>query len=138
MIARLQNNGLAVEERRGQMFEVRVGPTYEDAAGEYRTELEEWAPIIQRTYDLMARMNSQRAVVAASVHFAAGALQERLERTPTSTEVAQAVEEWKMRRQPFPPRPEIFRALVALATRGWVHVEPDDAVAPYAAELVNV
>ena len=138
MIARLQNNGLAMEERRGQMFEVRVGPTYEDAAREYRTELEEWAPIIQRTYDLMARMNSQRAEVAASVHFAAGALQERLERTPTSTEVVQAVEEWKMRRQPFPPRPEIFRALVALATRGWVHVEPDDAVAPYAAELVNV
>ena len=86
----------------------------------------------------MARMNSQRAEVAASVHFAAGALQERLERTPTSTEVVQAVEEWKMRWQPFPPRPEIFRALVALATRGWVHVEPDDAAAPYAAELANV
>ena len=42
-----------------------------------------------------------------------------------------------LRRQPFPSRPEIFRALVALATRGWVHVEPDDAVAPYAAELTN-
>ncbi len=37
MLARLQNNGLAVERQRGNMFEVRVGPTYRDAVAQFRS-----------------------------------------------------------------------------------------------------
>src|SRR5664280_2789956 len=43
-----------------------------------------------------------------------------------------------------PSRPHPSPAAIDLgptyedAARGWVHVEPDDAVAPYAAELANV
>lgn len=136
MLARLQNNGLAVERRRGKMFEVRVGPTYRDAVDRFRGRMEVWRSAVERTVDLMSRMNSQTAEVAASVHFAANTLRQRHGRRPTTLEVIDAVEKWKVRRKPPLEREAIVRALIVLALRRWVDVELDADLEPLVEELV--
>ncbi|HEU5156040.1 MAG TPA: macro domain-containing protein [Streptosporangiaceae bacterium] len=136
MVARLQNNGLAIERQRGNMFEVRVGPTYRDAVAHLRERMEEWRPAVERTVDLMSRMNTQTAEVAASVHFAAMSLQQRYARKPSTLEVVEAVEKWKVRRKPPLSRESIIQALIVLALRGWVNVELDEELKPLVDKFV--
>lgn len=136
-VARLQNNGLAVERQAGNMFEVLVGPTYRDAVASYRDNLEQWRPAVDRTVDLMARMNTTTAEVAATVHYAAGALAGELGRRPNASEVIHAVEQWKMRRQPAVHRSDIVDALAVLGLRGWLDVELDDDAAVLIDELID-
>lgn len=136
MIGRLQNNGLAVERQRGQMFEVTVGPTYADAVDRYRDALEPWRPIVDRTVDLMARLSTQEAEAAASVHFAAATLQQRWMRNPTSQEVIAAVEKWKIRRTPPLTRQVILEALVTLALHRWIQVDLDEELQSTVEDLV--
>jgi O-acetyl-ADP-ribose deacetylase (regulator of RNase III)/uncharacterized protein YukE len=136
MVGRLQNNGLAIERQRGQMFEVRVGPTYRDAVAEFRSLMQPWRSAVDRTADLLARMNTQTAEAAASVHFAAGALEERDGQRPTASQVIESVEQWKIRRKPPLTRESIVDALVVLALQGWIQVDLDDATKALVEDLV--
>jgi uncharacterized protein YwgA/O-acetyl-ADP-ribose deacetylase (regulator of RNase III) len=136
MLARLQNNGLAVERQRGNMFEVRVGPSYRDAVTQFRDRMEAWRPAVERTVDLMSRMNTQTAEIAASVDFTTSSLQQRYGRRPRAREVVDAVEKWKIRRKPPVLRESIVEALVVLALRGWVDVQLDQEFEPLVEELV--
>lgn len=137
MVARLQNNGLAVERQSGKMFEMRVGPTYRDAVAHYRDRMEGWRSAVERTVDLMSRMNTTTAEVAASVHFAANDLMRTRGHVPTATEVVEAVEVWKARRQPPLTRESIVQALAVLAMRGWIDVELDEQIEPMVEALVT-
>lgn len=136
-VARLQNNGLAVERQAGKMFEVRVGPTYRDAVANYRDTMEQWRPAVDRTVDLMCRMNTTTAEVAATVHFAASSLADELGRRPTASEVIAFVEQWKMRRQPAVQRSDIVDALAVLGLRGWLNVDLDEEAAKLIDELIE-
>ena len=113
-IARLQNNGLAIEEQRGNLFEIRVGPTYPDAVENYRGRMEAWRQAVDRTADLMARMNTSTAEVAATVHYVAAELADQYGRRPTAAEVITEVETWKARRKPPVTRRAIVEALTVL------------------------
>lgn len=136
MVAQLQNNGLAIEQQRGKMFEVRVGPAYRDAVANFRDQMEPWRAAVERTVDLMSRMNSTTAEVAASVHFVTASLRQRFDRKPSTTEVVRAVEKWKANRKPALNRELILDAVVVLALRGWVDVELDDEIEPLVEKLV--
>jgi O-acetyl-ADP-ribose deacetylase (regulator of RNase III)/uncharacterized protein YwgA len=125
-IARLQNNGLAVEEQRGNLFEIRVGPTYRDAVENYRDRMEPWRDAVERTADLMARMNASTAEVAATVHYTAVELENQRGRRPTAMEVITEVEHWKARRKPPLERRAIVEALTVLGLRGWLDVDLDE------------
>jgi hypothetical protein len=125
-ITALVNNGLIREERLGRMFAVRVGPTFPDARRAYEGELKKWGAAMERIVDLFMRMNTQRAEVAATVHYAARELQRKLSRVPAETAIVQAVMEWKMRR-----RPPLDPKEVAIATRnlnllGWIRAMPSE------------
>jgi uncharacterized protein YwgA/O-acetyl-ADP-ribose deacetylase (regulator of RNase III) len=135
-VGRLQNNGLAIERQLGRMFEVRVGPTYRDAVSRYRDRLELWREAVDRTADLLARMSTETAEVAATVHFAATSLLKQHERRPTASEVVDAVEAWKIRRRPPLSRDAILDALVILALRGWVDIELDEATEAFVEQVV--
>lgn len=135
-LGRLQNNGLAMEQQRGNMLEVRVGPTYRDAVATFREHMEPWRTAVERTFDLMTRMNTSTAEVAASVHFVANDLGERLGRRPTALEVVEGVERWKVRRNPPLERDTILDALVVLALQGWIDVELDEELVPVVEALV--
>lgn len=136
MIARLQNNGLLIERQLGRMFEVRVGPTYREAVAAYREQMEPWRPVVTRTVDLMARMDSRTAEVAASVHFETERLTASHGRKPTAREVVDAVAEWKIRREPPVTRESIIEALVLLALGRWIDVELDKDLEPVVDQLV--
>jgi len=122
---RLENNGLAREHQQGRMFEVKVGPTYADAVNRYRDQLERWRPAVERTVDLLLRMNTGQVEVAASVHYVARSLAARYERQPTATEVLTGVERWKVNRKPPITQQRIIQAIELLAMRRWIEVELD-------------
>jgi hypothetical protein len=135
LTAQLQNNGLVAEVRRGNMIETRVGSTFSDAKRHYMTELQQWEAAIARVVDLVARFDSRRAEVAGSVHYVANALWSRFGRRPTTTEVIEYVEKWKIRRKPPILHDDIVRSVVELAAMQWIDVEADDAVAGVLTEL---
>jgi len=73
--SRLINNGLISENRQGNMFEVKVGPTFDDARKVYAENLNQWEPIIEKVVDLFMRMNTHQAEIVATVLFAARSLE---------------------------------------------------------------
>ena len=135
-VGRMQNNGLIIERHRGRMFEVLSGPALGDARAGYKDQLEQWSDLIENIVDLAARFNNREAEIAATVHYTADDLRNRLGRTPSISEVISAVEEWKRGRQPKVTRDDILRAIVNLGTRGWLIVEPDSATEGDVASMV--
>jgi O-acetyl-ADP-ribose deacetylase (regulator of RNase III)/uncharacterized protein YwgA len=127
-LARLQDNGLVHEERRGQMFEVTVGPTFAAARAQTQDFLIQWREVVERVSNLVARFHTRQAEVAATVHYAASDLGARLNRAPCASEVLKAVEQWTIRRKPPFKHDDISQAIVSLATQGWIEVVPDASV----------
>jgi O-acetyl-ADP-ribose deacetylase (regulator of RNase III)/uncharacterized protein YwgA len=123
-LTRLVNNGLIREEHMGQMFAVRVGPTFADARAAYQHEIERWSEIIDKLADLFMRMRTNQAEVAATVHFAAKALTDRTHETPTETEVLAEVKQWKQKRRPPLNEAEVALAIRNLNMLGWLHAKP--------------
>ncbi len=135
-LARLQDNGLVCEERRGRMFEVLVGPTYVGARAQTQDSLTQWREVINRVSNLFARFTTRQAEVAATVHYAAAELQIKLGRAPFASEVHTAVEQWKIRRKPPFIHDEISQAIVSLAMQEWIEIVPDASVEEVIEELV--
>ena len=135
-VGRMQNNGLIIERPQGRMLEVLSGPALDDARTSYKDQLAQWGDLIDRIVDLAARFDTRGAEIAATVHYAADDLHDRLGRAPTIAEVISAVEEWKSRRQPKVTRDDILRAIVNLGTRGWLSVEPDSATEQAVEDMV--
>ncbi|GAF83627.1 unnamed protein product [marine sediment metagenome] len=102
VITRLVNNGLIREERLGRMFAVKVGPTFQDACKAYETELSNWRDKIEQLVDLLVRMQTKQAELAATVHFAAKSLGEQQKSKPSEADVLAEVMRWKRRRRPPP------------------------------------
>ncbi|MGH3941862.1 MAG: hypothetical protein ACRDTG_25205, partial [Pseudonocardiaceae bacterium] len=114
-----------------------VGPTYEDARREYNKDLQRWESKIRRVADLLTRFDSNKAEAAATVHFAATALREKNSQAPEAADVIDAVERWKVRRRPPLRRENIGRAVVNLATQGWINVFPDESIEQFVDELMS-
>jgi uncharacterized protein YwgA len=122
--SRLINNGLVTEQRLGQMIEMRSGPTYEDARSAFKDALAGWSHEIDKVVDLFARMPTDHAEVAATVHFAATELRNRRDRPPTEQEVLDEVKQWKARRRPPMSETDIIAATEQLALLRWIEVLP--------------
>jgi O-acetyl-ADP-ribose deacetylase (regulator of RNase III)/uncharacterized protein YwgA len=124
LITRLVNNAIIREERRGSMFSVRVGPTFDDARKAYEADLKQWEPIIEDIADLFLRMRTQQAEVAATVHFATKSLIQNSERKPSEREVLAKVLQWKQKRRPPLHETEIALTIRNLSMLGWLDIEP--------------
>ncbi len=126
---RLVNNGLVIESRRGNMFEIRTGPTYGDAVERYRSKLERWREALERTADLLVRVSTaSEAEVLASADFVARELTARSQRQqrepPTEQDVVVGVLDWKIRRKPPLEEAEVAAAVRKLNVLGWVDLKP--------------
>lgn len=121
IIARLENNGLIREERRGNMLHVRPGPAYLDALRVFKPALQDWAEQLGKIADLFLRMNTRRAEVAATVHFAAHHLLKDLE-DGSEMDVLKAVRDWKERRKPSLDDAEIASSIRNLNILSWLDV----------------
>lgn len=124
LVTKLVNNGLLQENRIGRMFAVRPGPTYHDAKGIYRKDLERWDPLIERIADLFLRVHTHEAEVAATVHFAARSLALDAGNKPSEMEVFEEVKRWKQKRRPPIEEVEIARTIRSLNLLGWLGAQP--------------
>jgi uncharacterized protein YwgA len=123
LITRLVNNSLIREERLGQMFAVKPGPTYEDAAKAYAKEIERWEPIIDQVTDLFLRMRTQQAEVAATVYFVARQLAESSRSKPSESQVLEEVKRWKQKRRPPLEETEVAQSIRSLNVLGWIDAD---------------
>jgi O-acetyl-ADP-ribose deacetylase (regulator of RNase III)/uncharacterized protein YwgA len=125
-LTRLVNNGVLTESRVGRMLAVQPGPSFPDAAARYHANIAPYEQAIQRVTDLLARLDSAETELAASVHFAATALQTELRRIPTEREVLEKIQRWKRRRTPPLNDPDVIAAIRDLAALGWIEVTTTD------------
>jgi uncharacterized protein YwgA/O-acetyl-ADP-ribose deacetylase (regulator of RNase III) len=124
VLTRLINNGLIVEQKRGRMLATNVGPTYVDARKSYERFLAQWRDQIAAVADLVVRMNTDDAELAATVHFAAKNLRGQEGRQPSELEVLRYVQNWKQRRRPPLKDTDIALAIRRLNILGWLDVKP--------------
>jgi uncharacterized protein YwgA len=126
VLSKLINNGLIVERKLGQMLATSVGPTYADAKRGYEAFLTQWEPQISKVVDLIVRMNTDDAEIAATVHFAASRLREDHGKQPTETEILNYVKQWKLRRRPPLNDTDVALAIRRLNVLGWIDALPSD------------
>jgi O-acetyl-ADP-ribose deacetylase (regulator of RNase III)/uncharacterized protein YwgA len=124
LIGRLQNHGLIVEHRLGNMFNVHVGRTYDDARKAYEKALREFEPVIEKTADLFMRLETNQAELVATVLFAARALYHQKRQPPAEREVLTAIMQWKQKRRPPLRESDVASTIRNLAALGWLNVTP--------------
>lgn len=125
-ITHLLNNGLIEETRQGQMFEVRLGRTFDAAKRAFPRDLARYEAQIHQLTDLFARMRTRDAEVAATVHFAAGELSSEGTGDPSEQEIVDAVMQWKQKRRPPLDRAAVSEAVRGLNALGWLRASPSD------------
>lgn len=126
VLTRLVNNGVLKETQRGQLLQLRPGPTFSDARVQFQSTVDKHDAAITRVADLMGRLDTNRTEIAASVHFAANVVANELNRRPTEDEVLAKVLRWKQRRRPPLDVASVAAAIRDLAMLGWIDVEPSD------------
>ncbi len=126
MVTLLQNNALISEDRhaRSGMFQVKLGKTYPDAVKRFHDQLSRWERQIERVVDLMLRMQSRQAEIAATVHFAWSSLKKAGNEKPTVRELFDEVGRWKRGRRPAVTDQEIAESIANLSTLGWISIQP--------------
>jgi uncharacterized protein YwgA len=123
LTTRLVNNGLVTESRLGRMFAVHVGPTYRDARSVFRSQLMEWDPIIDKVTDLLVRMNTEQAEIAATVHFVARNVTNQKGRRPREDEVLAEVMNWKQKRRPPLNEFQVAHSIRSLNLLSWLDAQ---------------
>ncbi|CAI4034030.1 Macro domain protein [Nitrospira tepida] len=123
--AKLINNGLLQEERRGKMFMVTVGPNFTRIRQKYASFFEQWNTILDKTVDLFTRVNTDQAELIATVLFAASELAGEKRELPSETEVLDTVLHWKQKRRPPLDQKTVASTIRNLATLRWLSVTAD-------------
>jgi O-acetyl-ADP-ribose deacetylase (regulator of RNase III)/uncharacterized protein YwgA len=137
VLTRLVNNGVLTETQRGQLLQLRPGPTFNDARVRFRATLDEQEAAIASVADLMGRLDTNRTEIAASVHFASAVVSRELGRRPTEDEVLAKVMRWKQRRRPPLDSEAVAAAIRDLAMLGWIDVERSESL-PVADDVLTV
>jgi O-acetyl-ADP-ribose deacetylase (regulator of RNase III) len=125
--SKLENNGVLTEVPGQSLFRLKPGPEYRNAVLAYRPFLETHSTAIERVADLMLRLTTHQAEVAATVHFAALTLARRGQGRPSEMDVLAFIREWKHDRL---RDDEIAAAIRSLATQGWLAIEPSPEMLP--------
>ncbi len=124
--SKLINSNLLQEERFGKMFEIQVGPGFETARKRYKSLLEKYIPIIEKTADLFMRVDTTQAEALATVLFTATELKKNNKKEVSEMDVLEAVMDWKQRRRPPLDKVVIASTIRNLGMLNWLDVEPDE------------
>lgn len=120
--ARLINNNLLQEERRGKMFMVKTGPNYDRVRSSYESSLARWSEILDKTADLFIRVNTSQAEIITTVLFTAGELEQGKHLIPSEQEVLEAVMQWKQKRRPPLDRKDVASTIRNLGLLQWLNL----------------
>lgn len=126
--AKLVNNGLLQEERRGKMFMVTVGPNFNRIRQKYAPFFDQWDKVLDKTADLFTRVNTDQAEVIATVLFATRELMGEQRELPSESKVLEAVMHWKQKRRPPLDRKAVASTIRNLATLRWLAVTADPSL----------
>jgi hypothetical protein len=83
---------------------------------------------IARVTDLVVRMNTDDAEVAATVHFAATRIRESKGNRPTEAEILDYVKQWKIRRRPPLNDSDVALVIRRLNVLSWIDAAPSEAL----------
>ena len=125
-VTKLINNNLLQEERRGQMFEVKTGPGFKEARSRYKSLLEKYVSVIEKTTDLFVRVETKQAEILATVMFTADKLKKSKQSPVSEMDVFEAVMQWKQLRRPTLNKVEVASTIRNLGMLRWLNVKPDD------------
>jgi O-acetyl-ADP-ribose deacetylase (regulator of RNase III)/uncharacterized protein YwgA len=127
LLSKLVNNGLLVENRFGRMLTLSPGPTYFDAIQHpvYRNALAPWDAIVDQVVDLLERLTTDEAELAATAHYVWKSLEQDESGPISEDRVVEEVKEWKQKRKPTFSDEEISRAVRNLYVLGWLRVDLD-------------
>jgi O-acetyl-ADP-ribose deacetylase (regulator of RNase III)/uncharacterized protein YwgA len=124
--SKLINNNLLQEERLGRMFEVKVGPAFKEARRRYKSLLDKYSCVIEKTTDLFMRVDTKQAETLATVIFISDELKKSKRGLVSEIEVFNAVMQWKHRRIPKLDQATIAAAIRNLGMLNWLDVIPDE------------
>lgn len=136
-MTKLLNNGLIREQRLGQMFRIKVGPTFLDARKAYKKSIEEREKEISQVVNLFLRITTKQAEAAATVHFATKLLREQTGEKPTECQVLSYSINWKQKRRPPLDITEIAETIRNLAALGWIKIKPSKSL-PLPDEVMSI
>lgn len=123
LITRLVNNGLIREDRIGNMFAVRTGPTFADARKAYGSDLARWDKVIDKIVDLFVRLDTHQAETVSTVLFAAREIESSKKERSSEQDVVREVMKWKQHRRPPLEESEVAYTVRNLAALGWLRVD---------------
>lgn len=123
---RLINSNLLQEERLGRMFAVKVGPAFEDTKRRYKSFLDKYTSVIEKTTDLFMRVDTIHAEALATVMFVAAELKGGKNASVSEMDLFNAVMEWKQRRRPPLNKTIVASTIRNLGVLGWINVQPDN------------
>lgn len=124
--SKLINNNLLQEERLGRMFEVKVGPAFKRARSSYKSLLDKYSSVIEKTTDLFMRVNTKQAETLATVIFTSAELKKSKKGSVSEIDVLNAVMQWKQRRRPKLDQATLASTIRNLGMLHWLDVIPDD------------
>jgi len=124
-ISALANNGLIIEEQKGNMFRLKVGQNYVTIREKQKSEIEKYRTIINKTADLFARMDTHQAEIATTIFYSTREIKKRNQNV-SECDVLNYVMEWKKRRRPSYNENEVATAIRNLAMLKWLDVKFSD------------
>ncbi len=123
---KLINSNLLQEERLGRMFEVKVGPAFEDTKKRYKSLLNKYHDLITKTTDLFMRVDTMQAEILATVIFSTTELKGSRRASVSELDVLDAVMKWKQRRRPPLVETTVATTIRNLGMLGWLDVQADN------------
>ncbi|TSA24481.1 hypothetical protein D4R71_07005 [bacterium] len=133
----LANDGIIIEERKGELFEITVGPNYTKYRNKHNDILQKYSDIIKNTTDLITRFNTaKQAEIVATIIFSYNKLKNSMNTASISEEdIFNNVMEWKKGRRPPLNESEVASAIRNLAILKWLKVNYNEKI-PIADEFV--
>jgi uncharacterized protein YwgA len=122
----LINSNLLQEERWGKMFLVKTGSSFEETKQQYKSLLDKYTSVIEKTTDLFMRVDTTQAEILATVLFVARELKEGKKASVSEMDVLNEVKQWKQRRQPSLEEASIASTIRNLGMLGWLDIKTDE------------
>jgi uncharacterized protein YwgA len=106
-----------------RMTQLTPADAFPAAYATHEHHLAEYQDSIHRSADLLARLRTREAEVAATVHLVATELSSSTGAPPTDSSILTEVLKWQPRKNPPLDETEILNTIHALAELGWLEVD---------------
>lgn len=136
-VTKLVNTGLIEEKRLGRMFSIKPSKAYSDEFKIYKDDIMQWESIICKVSDLFLRINTKQAEIAATVHFVAAEVKNRMKNKPSEEDIFKGVKDWKQERNPPLEDEDIAKSIRSLNILGWIDASLSTAL-PLPKEFLDI